>query len=211
MTPQAKPLIAVVSCKRDRENGRQNAVHETWLRQWPFIDTLIVLGEGNLPVHAPNEFICSVPDDYNGVVHKFNAARRWALLGGYTHLFHACIDTWICVPRLMTSGFEQHDYTGYRCDEGHGSGGMGYWCSQKAIKVLLQEPVVGGAYEDLWVGHTLARNDIPLYEDRRYSSPANPNRPDNEITLHLSRGTDNYDPQWMYDAHKHFLETGNVK
>ena len=196
-SPAIKPLIAVVSCERDIANGRQRAAEDTWLHEWGHLITM--------------SFLHGHPDDYAGVVYKFNSARKYALDNGYTHLFHACIDTWINVPRLLASGFEQHDYTGYRCDEGHGSGGMGYWCSQKAIKVILNEPVVPGAYEDLWVGHTLARNDIPLYEDRRYSSPANPNRPDDEITLHLSRGTDNYDPQWMYDYHTRFMETGNVK
>ena len=181
-------------------------MHE-WRDQVP---VWIVLGDGNLPVHAPREWVFAVPDDYNGVVYKFNTARRLAIFEEYTHVFHACIDTWINVPRLLASGFEKHDYTGYRCDEGHGSGGMGYWCSAKALRVILNEPVVPGAYEDLWVGHTLARNDIPLYEDRRYSSPANPNRPLDEITLHLSRGTGNYDPQWMYDYHTRWRETGNV-
>ena len=193
----SRPLIAVVSCQRDMENGREQAARDTWYMEW-----------GHL---VPVLFLHGQPDDYNSVVHKFNGARTYALKEGFTNLFHACIDTWICVPRLLASDFENHDYTGYRCDEGHGSGGMGYWCSRKALQVILNEPVVNGAYEDLWVGHTLARNDIPLYEDRRYSSPANPNRPDDEITLHLSRGTDNYDPQWMYDTHRKFMETGNVK
>jgi hypothetical protein len=125
-------------------------------------------------------------------------------------VFHACVDTWINVPRLLMSGFSFYDYTGYRCDEGHGSGGMGYWLSEKAINVLLAQETHRGVSEDLWVGTVLGRAGISLHEDRRYSSPANPNRPDDEITLHLSRGTDNYDPQWMRDYHKKFLETGHV-
>lgn len=204
------PVILVMSCERDRRNGRQQAAEATWMQEWAdLIDFHILLGRGNANEDFPTEWVVDAPDDYNGVVYKYTQGRVRALACGYTHIFHACVDTWINVPRLLASGFENHDYTGYRCDEGHGSGGMGYWCSARAVKVLLNAPVTGD-YEDRWAGAALANAGIPLHEDRRYSSPANPNRPPDEITLHLSRGTDNYDPQWMYDYHAKFMETGHV-
>jgi hypothetical protein len=195
-----------MSCVRDRENGRQQAAERTWTRAWPgTIDYKFVIGGGAM-ASSSHDFVCNEPDTYDGVPAKFRAARKFALDRGYNHIFHACIDTWINIPRLLTSGFENHDYTGYRCDEGHGSGGMGYWTSAKAAQVLMDTPY-NGDYEDRWVGAALASAGISLYEDRRYSSPANPNRPHDEITLHLSRGTDNYDPQWMYDQHEKWLES----
>lgn len=207
----SRPIIFVVSCARDRANGRQQAAEATWMHEWSdLIDVDILLGEGNESHGFPLEWVIdNVPDDYGGVVRKYQQGRHYAMRCGYTHIFHACVDTWINVPRLLASGFENHDYTGYRCDEGHGSGGMGYWTSAKAAQVLLDAPLTGD-YEDRWAGAALAKAGIMLYEDRRYSSPANPNRPPDEITLHLSRGTDNFDPQWMYDYHNKFLETGNV-
>ena len=206
-----KPIILVMSCARDRANGRQQAAEETWMRSWGWIvPHRFVLGRDCAGIGLPWELIVPAPDDYNGVVDKFQMARGWALTGGYTHIFHACIDTWINVPKLMVSDFEKHDYTGYRCDEGHGSGGMGYWLSAKAARAVMVAQAPPGVYEDLWVGAVLRDAGIPLFEDRRYSSPANPNRPPDEITLHLSRGTDNYDPTWMRVVHQQFKDTGHV-
>jgi hypothetical protein len=195
-----KPIILVMSCDRDRYNGRQRACEDTWAREWmgkiPF---LFVLG-GNAPKAHPFEFVCDAPDDYAGVPEKFKRARAEVIKWNYTHIFHCCTDTWVNVPRLLASGFENHEYTGYRCDEGHGSGGMGYWTGPTATDLLIVAQHTGD-YEDRWAGTILAQAGIRLHEDNRYSSPANPNRPADEITLHLSRGTDNYDPQWMYDYH----------
>jgi hypothetical protein len=41
-----KPLILVVSCARDRANGRQQAVEETWMKEWgsDFVARRIILG-----------------------------------------------------------------------------------------------------------------------------------------------------------------------
>lgn len=204
------PIILVASCMRDKANGRQQAVEETWMREWgDQIDHRFLLGRGEGPL-STKDLLIPVSDDYYGVPHKFMIGRAWALDKGYTHVFHACIDTWINVPALLASGYENHEYTGYRCAEGHGSGGMGYWLGPNALDVLLNQTIPHNVYEDLWVGAVLRSAGIPLFEDRRYSSPANLNRPDDEITLHLSQGTNNYDPQWMRDYHKKFLETGHV-
>jgi hypothetical protein len=199
-----RPVILVTSCREDQINGRQWAAENTWAKEWhSLVDIQFVSGFGGL-----GGLVVDAPDTREGVGQKNQRARQWALAQGYDYIFHACVDTWIDVPALLASGFEAYDYTGYRCDEGHAGGGAGYWLSAKAARVLAALPPTTG-YEDLWVGTVLSAAGIHMHHDDRYSSPVNPNRPVDEITLHLSRGTGNFDPQWMYECHKQQTEIPN--
>lgn len=192
-------LILVVSCERDRQNGRQKAAEETWVKDWQhLVDIRFVLGEGATFPLTGFEMLSDAPDDYTSVPLKMQSARGWALEHQYDYVFQACVDTWINIPRLLKSGFEAYDYVGYRCDEGHASGGAGFWLSAKALAVLANSNIHAG-WDDLIVGQALAYNNILLHVDARYS-PSEP-RPDDYITAHLSRGMDQFEPAWMYECH----------
>ena len=203
-----RAIILVTSCDRDCHNGRQEAAEETWMRAWgDRIDHKFVIGRGpGQYIRPPWELLVEAPDDYAGVPFKMQEARRWALDHQYDYVFQACVDTWIHVPRLMTSGFENYDYSGYEY-QGNASGGLGYWTSTKAISVLLDANVEEArrcVWEDVWVGRTLAKAGITLHHNTRYSSPRNDPVPEFPITMHLSRATGHFDPQWMYECHERY-------
>ena len=195
-----RPLILIVSCDRDRFNGRQQAAEETWVRRWEHLVAIrFVLGFGTMPPISSHELFVTAGDDYMSVPLKMQEARDWALDHQHDYVFQACVDTWINVPALLRSGFGYHDYIGYRCDEGHASGGAGYWLSARAMLALTNSDIHVG-WDDLIVGQALAYHGIPLHVDSRYS-PSAP-RPPDFITAHLSKGIDKYDPSWMYACHE---------
>src|SRR3990172_12833817 len=108
-----RPLIAVMSCGRDALNGCHRAIRCTWVTQVPNgIEYRIFVGRGEQPLE-PDEVRLDVPDDYNGLVLKSQAIRRWALDQGYDFVFKADRDTYIAPVRLLKSGFEKHDYVGH--------------------------------------------------------------------------------------------------
>jgi hypothetical protein len=113
-------------------------------------------------------------------------------------------DCYVVVPRLLASGFEKLDYTGYQVPgEGHIGGGSGYWLSRRAMEaVATAEPEID--YEDRWVGHVLYVAGIKAIHDSRYWSWEQP-YPEGAITEHLSRGTGVYEPNWMIDEHTTFM------
>ena len=189
------PIILTISCAKDRDLG-QKAVRETWrhLSQgWPF-DQKFLLGRGNTDEQA-DEWILDADDGYGGILEKLRAAYRRA--SEYDFTFVACIDTYIVPCRLQTSGYRQHNFSGARCaSEPHASGGNGYWLSRVTRNFLATQPLIGG-YADQADSAQLYAYGWELYDDQRYGT---------SITKHLSRGTGVYDPAWMYETHKKFLE-----
>lgn len=161
-------LLAILSC-HERPEYRQ-AQRETWLRSLRGLDYRFFLGRGNSHDHA-DEVVLDVPDDYDSLVFKLQATVAWAYQRGFDFIFKCDDDTYIRPERLLTSGFENHDYTGY-CyrTQFHAIGGPGYWLSLKSMRVLLQYPVVQGP-EDIWVYETLRANGIECIHDDRYIDP----------------------------------------
>lgn len=209
-----KVLVLTTSCAADR-GGSQQVARETWVGAWGhLVDHRFVLGKGNRDT-VPSELIVDAPDDYFGVPFKDQAAWHWAIANGYDYVFQTSVDTYVAVPRLLQSGFEQWDYIGRRCTNGpHASGGAGYWLSRKALDILVAETPHRN-YEDLWVGETLASHGIPVFNDERYWAMSYDDPPFQyqvlgawnwgTISVHLGRGTGLYDPTWMRDCHRSFL------
>jgi hypothetical protein len=60
--------------------------------------------------------------------------------------------------------------------------------------------------EDLWVGRVLGREKIRGHHDYRYTHGQERGgfvtKDDDNISVHLSRGTNNYDPDWMREVHR---------
>jgi hypothetical protein len=108
------------------------------------------------------------------------------------YVFICDVDTYVDVEMLYKYPIYQHNYIGHRCDEGHASGGNGYWLSSYACWLLaMEEPPLG--YADMWVGKTLEKHGVKLHHDPAYGN--------GEVTKHLGQGTGNYDPKWMYEEH----------
>ena len=150
---------------------------------------------------ASDEILLAVPDDYKHLTYKMRVAREWAVQQGYEFIFHICPDTYVDLPRLMTSGFQKYDYTAKFCG-GYGEGGPGYWLSAHAARLLIKAPVTDWA-EDRWVGNILQRNGIRLREDRRYANyPQRPQKDNSLITSHLANVPTVYDVRLMYAVHE---------
>jgi len=191
------PIILTISCAKDRLAGQQ-AVRETWrhLSQGWCFDHKFLLGRGNTDEQS-DEWIVDAPDDYAGVLEKLRCAYRRA--DEYDFTFVSCIDTYIVPVRLQQTGFRRHNFSGAKCaTEAHASGGNGYWLSRRARQHLADSPILRlWPYADQEDSQVLFMADIPLHDDQRYGV---------SVTKHLSRTTGVYDPQWMYDLHRKFME-----
>jgi hypothetical protein len=68
------------------------------------------------PLYVPqdDEIILSCPDDYFHLPYKVRAMHRWALTQDFDYVYKADTDTYVDVDRLMSSGFEQHDFVGWK-------------------------------------------------------------------------------------------------
>jgi hypothetical protein len=154
-----KILLAIVSCGLFKENGNNQAVRDTWLKELHGVDYKIFMGQGSTAT-KPDEVVLEAPDDYHNVTYKTKEMYKYAYRNNYDYIFKCYPDTYVCPSRLLLSGFEQYDYLGnYACKPLSGSyccGGTGYWTSR-------------AAYE-----HTLGAH-IPT-EDRiiEFSKPKNP-------------------------------------
>ena len=158
-------------------------------------------------VPKEDEVILPVPDGYIYVSYKTKENHRWATEHGYDHVFQACTDTFINIPRLLSSGFENREYTGNGIGgpvEPYGSGGCGYWTSGRATQIIIDEPVTDWA-EDRWVGEILRKHGITVYHDSRYVGMMQGNTPNlsnDFITSHLCDTPKVYNNKEMYEAYR---------
>ena len=206
-----RTLIAVSSCERDAYNGYNQAMRQTWIREMSQVegfDYKIFYGVTS-KLMLPDEVMLECPDDYNGLPYKTRESLRWALAQGYEYVFRAFTDTCINPHRLRTSGFTRHHYFG--CFPGgydpepdakghyaYASGGPGYFTDKKASEAIVAAEPDHWA-EDLWVGDVLGRAGIRGQDDKQFwfkwAGMAT-----GATTVHLSRGTDNYKPEWMHEC-----------
>jgi hypothetical protein len=204
-----KPLLSIGACRRDLENGRLQAVRDTWLPACEgVIDHIFLIGgQRDVPVDA---LWTGEADGIDSLAQKTHAACVYALEHGHTHLFQCFTDTYVRPERLIASDYWRHEYIGYHGGHenalNYASGGAGYWLSKRCIElVALEIPPMEWA-EDRWVGQALAKHGIFCAFDGRYTPRRTQVLKSNDlITTHLSVGTGNYCPQWMHDVHEDFM------
>ena len=198
-----KILIGILTCRRDRDwesRLRQYWVkclipnedpRDSWKRQVNYktqeweVDYKFFLGK---PEEKRNwdEIILNVSDGptKQSVIDKIREMIRYAFNGGYDFLFKCDIDTYVHVPRLLKSGFENHDWSGY----GEPYGGSGYWLSRKAMACLLEHatPFPTPESEDSWACRNLKNAGFVSFQDPRYHSRINkgPEKGNDLITSH---------------------------
>lgn len=208
------PVILVSSCRRDQRLNYHGMIRFTWAKR-SSIPVFFVLGkEGNKT--SADEIVLDVGDDYRSLPWKTREGHRWALDQGFDFVFQCFTDTYCNPDRMLVSGFEQFDYVGHFRGEDqrvqlealppgcYASGGSGYWLNARSSKALLQSSIDHWA-EDLWVGKVLGEAGICGTQDYRYWSAGGQMLPSNDaISVHLSRGTGEYDPRWMMDQHRVF-------
>jgi hypothetical protein len=136
-----------------------------------------------------DEVVLHVPDGLVHVAYKARLAWYWALCSGYDYVFNCFCDTYIDIDKLMSSGFEKHDFIGMTYDTNRcPQGGAGYWLSKKCLEVLAQAHVDFWA-DDGWAGWTLPKSGIYLHHDPRYGQypEATPTRHNDIISTHLGQ------------------------
>jgi hypothetical protein len=235
-----KILIAITSCVRDAQNGNNQAIRDTFLKDKPEVEYRFFLGDGTptgedetrlrAGVYGavdPNrgidynvkcteseqytqstdykpqadEITLPVPDDYFHLVYKVRSMHRWLQqqTPGWDFVYKCDTDTYVSISRLLSSGFQNHDFSGGPAGCGNIAGGGGYWLSHKASSKIAQASVTNWA-EDCWVSETLKTHGILPHTDVRYS--------DNPVTLHNDLISTHlgfkpgYNADMMYFAHK---------
>jgi hypothetical protein len=207
-----KVLIAVVSCARDRHT--HDNVRTTWGKDIP-VDLKFFVGQDNGSLQE-DEVALPVSDLWDDLPAKVQQVCKYAVEHNYDYLFKCDTDTYIHVPRLLASGFQNHDYTGSTGQENvypdscFPASGAGYWLSKKSFTYLADHMNLGlGKHcEDWCVFLSLMKGaGIFVKHDARYSAinkiprgigPA----PDNDyIILHDQYEANLKNPECMRKAH----------
>jgi hypothetical protein len=88
------------------------------------------------------------------------------------------------------------------------SGGCGYWTSKRAMEAIVAAPLDekrldnrGAPAEDLWIPNILFPLGMRGYHDIRYLFKGDRLYRTWDITVHLSKATGSYAPDWMDMAH----------
>ena len=204
-----KPLIAIHACHK--YSDLRQAVRETWVAKWGhLIDIKFFVGQ---PAgDEPDVVYLDCPDDFWSLGLKNSGSSRYARAHGYTNLFKCDDDTFVHVPRLLSSGFEQWEYTGRRCQANnfvYAQGGAGYWIGPRLIDVMADisdgwwrlKPAMHNQFEDLGTGIQAHFHKFGLKDDTRYfhattNTLGYPAPGNNFITAHKCN-------RWR---HEHFIE-----
>lgn len=218
MIQPIRPVILIVSCKADQDRGYNDAIGETWLKQWPNqIQHVFLLGKGCSQI-CDDELVLSVSDERDGIAYKVQSGLHWALETGYTHMFVCFTDTYVHIPRLLDSDFTIGHYIGNFTSHPHekwtnafyAHGGAGYWISRDFAKILMHDRPTHNS-DDVWIGSMAIQHQIPFVQDDRYTDTGTglctPN--DNHISVHLSEFANdwNYNLNQMYDVHQRSMNT----
>jgi len=152
------------------ERARRAACRETWLQG--VSDYKFFYGSGKHDP-APDEVVLDVPEGYGHLSSKFVRICQWALEHDYDFLFRVDTDAYVYVDRLLRSGFEAHDYSGYTIDyprhlaHARYASGAGWALSRRGMEVVVNSVVTNEA-DDYWTGKVLYAAGIPCHRDTRF-------------------------------------------
>lgn len=183
--PGRKILFAVNSWDEDARRGCHQAIRETWGKDVAPADLrFFVPRVPNHPLLADEVFV-DVPRDYDYVCREVVEILRWSLNEGYDFTFLVSNDVFVLSQKLLKSGFEQYDYSGffheqtplgematedYECtfktEAGYGrlrklynwaDGGDGRMLSRKAAEIIVASPDAAYwlAADDIFIGQAL--------------------------------------------------------
>ena len=204
-----RAIIFVMTHVPDIASGKITAVRDTWAKQWPEIFPVKYAFDNTHKDPWPDELVLDVPTGMMNMSFKTHKMTQWALGHGYDYAFFVPTDCYVAIDRLLMSGYEKVDYTGFHSyDEHHIGGGSGYWLSRRALQAVAAY-VPYPDYEDRWVGSACRAAGISAIHDPRYRSWEQPPVV-GSITKHLSRATNDYDPIWMYMVHEKYLREGDL-
>lgn len=171
-----KVLFAVISYYGDADNGNNQLIRETWGKDVSspdaelrfFIgrrDASFVSKSDEIPVDFQRSRECKHEwwESYKGCCQDFwqvqvRSMLQWTISRDYDFIYLCSTDTFVVPRRLMKTGFENYDYSGYFIPEQLPLGvrstwdiyaekryawadvGNGLFLSKKAIEKVLAEP-----------------------------------------------------------------------
>jgi hypothetical protein len=184
-TAGPKVLIAVPSCEADRE--LVSACKATWAESVNNLcDIVFFTGE-----------VLGVPDNYEDLPIKVQAICKWALLRNYDFMLKVDSDTYVWLDRILASGFEQHDYSGWTggkaaAKDEYASGGAGYWLSKRAMQIVAEASLTSDTCEDRWVGRVLYDAGIIVHRNVHHAHGRHEEVTPELLTMHPCRSL-----EWM--------------
>ncbi len=107
-------LVAIKSCVRDKNAGCHQALRDTWGKNLPAgVDLLFFMGGEKAPADLlEDERYLSVADGYWESTPKMLGIVKYAVQMDYDFSLLCDTDTYLDLPGLMRSGFENYDYSG---------------------------------------------------------------------------------------------------
>lgn len=164
-----KPLLAVVTCEKFKH--RADAQRATWV---PLVGDhatvkFFLAKQDRDP--SPDEVFLDVPDSYEHLPLKTQAAVKWALENGFDHFVKLDDDTLIMPDRLFAA-IPPQDYVGFMnatmpkpwCS------GFAYHLSERAMRIVADAPIPQDEWaEDRFVGGALYDHGIHPMHDGRYA------------------------------------------
>jgi hypothetical protein len=162
-----KTLIAIVNCHT--RIAYQKCLRETWIPLVKGADVRFFLGPSDRQPEADEVFLCC-DDSYQGLPSKVRAIAQWALENGYDWVLK-CDDDVVMIPdKVLSSGFQYHDFSGHRNDVRTFPVPYGfcYWLSRRAMQLVVDAPLPPDNNDEVWVTSTLSKVGIVLHHDHRY-------------------------------------------
>jgi Galactosyltransferase len=161
-------LIAIVTCHTRPDWA--DLVRQTWVPLVPKnTDVRFFCGRGAPRTILKDEVILDCDDSYQGLPDKVQSIIRWALERNYDFVLKCDDDVVINPAGLMSSGFENYDFTGHECAPNNQvPWGFLYSLSRKAMEIMARETLPPNNNDEAWVSHAMNRNGILLNTDSRY-------------------------------------------
>lgn len=202
----SRVLIAILSCHKYPE--RRQAQRDTWLANLRGADYRFFLGGSESNSWNSDEVYLNCPDIYELLCLKTKAAMRWSSAMAYEFTFKCDDDSFTIPKRLLTSGFEQHAYSGFteagwepKEDFRYCRGGSGYWTDRRSTQIVASHMMERRHCEDVAVGHTLSRHGIVPVHDERYRHVENQGELESALADPLLISLHKCNPEQMRFAH----------
>jgi hypothetical protein len=168
-------LIAIPVKTAPHYFERAKACEETWLKDCPC--DYKFFSDADLGLTEINQH-----DNENDPIRTWRTKLMvtYAYENGYDYVFRVDSDAYVWVNRLLNCGFEQYDYMGWCLNAANQTdwclntahGGVGFFLSRKAMKIVVDAPVEkyadGKYWGDLWAGQQLYKAGIHCHRDTRF-------------------------------------------
>lgn len=177
-----KVLLALETCGKYRT--RRFAQRKTWLKFMPadlhYRYFTGVQDGASVTIPSDEEDVTTLlcPDGYNELILKTRSIIAWAVEREYDYLFKTDDDTYVDAHKLLASGFQHWEYSGWSRQREYAQGGSGYWLSRRAMLHVLHDKdgTPDTIQEDQHIGKVLQRCNIFPVHDPRYQVGPGPGR-----------------------------------